>query len=93
MMAYEATGILPEMLAEQPEAPRNGIHVWAWFLELHQARGGNGFGPSPISFRDLRDWTEMTRTRPEPWEVRAILKIDQAYLNAMADEMRKEAKR
>lgn len=92
MVAWQASGVLPQELADRPEPPALALHVWGWFLDLHQTRGSNGFGPSPLAYRDIRDWSELTGQRLEPWEVRAIMGIDRAYLSAMTDEMKRSAK-
>lgn len=92
MVAWQASGIMPAELADRPELPPLGLHVWTWFLELHQARGGNGFGPSPLSYRELTDWSTLTGQRLEPWEVRAVMAVDRAYMASVAEEMKREAK-
>jgi hypothetical protein len=86
MMAYQASGIMPKQLAEAPELPSLASHVWVWFCELHEARGGGGMGVSPISYRDIQDWSELTRTRIEPWEIRAIRKVDCAFIQSAAEQ-------
>lgn len=55
-------------------------HVWEWFLELHAARSGSGFGPNPIGYADIDAWARLSRRRLAAWEVAAIRAMDQAYL-------------
>lgn len=66
--------------AEVPEFPDEIEYVWDWFVELHEARTGNGFGPNPLSFTELAHWQALCDTRIQPWEVRAIRAIDNAYI-------------
>ena len=63
-----------------PELPADGAHVWAWFLELSAGRGGNGFGPSPISYLDLLAWSMLTGTITRPAEIEAIMALDRVWL-------------
>lgn len=79
-MAQQASGAVPAQLRDAPELPLGGRHVWQWFIELHNVRGGNGFGPMPIGYREIRDWAEMSGVHVEPWELRAIVAIDRAFL-------------
>ncbi len=58
-------------------------HVWAWFLELHAARGGGAgglTGPVPIGYRDIADWAALAGVALQPWEVAALRAVDAAWL-------------
>lgn len=70
---------LPERLAQQPPIPHTVVHVWNWFCQLDSARGSNGWGPSSLSYADIVAWGQVTGTAIEPWEVRAIFRLDAAY--------------
>lgn len=80
LSGYEQTGIMPEELASVPKLSPYARHVWAFFEELHRARGYTGFGPLPISFRDIEAWQGLMGQRLDPWELRAILAIDAEYI-------------
>ena len=71
---------MPQELREAPPFPSIAGHVWGWFQELQEGRSGNGFGPNPLSFAEIAAWASLTGRRPQPWEVRALKKIDLAYL-------------
>lgn len=86
-VAETATG---ERLIEDPEIPAAGEHLWNWFWELHSGRGG-GFGPSPLSYQELAAWARLTGSEPGPWEVRALRKMDNACLAALAANQKKKA--
>lgn len=49
-------------------------------------RGSNGFGPSRISWLEISSWSSLTGNDPEPWEVRALMRLDVAYMNAEAEK-------
>lgn len=71
-----------ELDAAAAADPGPARHVWDWFLELHAARGGSGFGPSPITYMDIAAWAFLTKRRPQQWEIVAIRRLDQSYLEA-----------
>jgi hypothetical protein len=63
-----------------PTLPVQAAHVWRWFCELDAARQSGGFGPSPITYRDIDAYRRLTREVMQAWEVRAIRAIDNAIL-------------
>jgi hypothetical protein len=79
-MAYQASGKLPDELANAPEKPVLGNHVWDWFLELNRARSTGGFSVSPLSYFDIAAWSSLTKTRIEPWELKALCLLDEEYI-------------
>lgn len=74
-------------LASLPELPPLAAHVWRYFIDLSRTRGGTGFGPAPISRHDIHAWEADEAQVLEPWERRALLAIDVAYLNSVANTM------
>jgi len=74
------TGIRPPEL-DGPECPDAVEYLWKWFIELDNARGGNGFGLNPISYTELLAWATMTRANPSPWEVATLKRIDALFLS------------
>lgn len=79
------TGRAPKQLIG-PELPKHLEYLWGWFNDLDHARGGSGFGPSPISYSELLAWTTLSGIRPQSWEIRAIRLLDTLYLAAQADD-------
>lgn len=77
------TGRRPPEL-DTPPIPAWAEHIVDWWAELNAARGGNGMGPNPIGWADLAAWASLTATTPSPFEVRAILALDQAWLAAQS---------
>jgi hypothetical protein len=61
-------------------------HVWLWFLELNRSRSSNGFGPSPIGYGDILAWGQVTGSRPAPWEIEAIKRLDNSYLKINSEQ-------
>lgn len=72
-----------------PELPLAGWHLWDWFWDLHQARGG-GFGPAPLSYAEIEAWARLQLAHPRPWEVSVLRLMDGAYLSAYAQVAEKD---
>lgn len=68
-----------------PALPPEAVHLWDTFLELTRRRHGNGFAPLPITHQDIRAWSELKQWPLAPWEIDAILALDDAFLSAQAD--------
>ena len=58
----------------------DGRKLWQNFLDLHVTRRMGMGGPERLSFGDLHAWQIMARSPLEPWEVRAILRLDHEYM-------------
>jgi hypothetical protein len=82
MMAYNASGVLPEELESAPVLPDLAVHVWKWFLELSRGRDA-GFAANPLKYSEIEAWCRLSGTRLEPWEIRAICRLDMAYFEGM----------
>ena len=74
---------------DEAEIPKEATHVWQWFLELHSARGGNGFGANPISYTEMAAWSEITGNRPRQHEWMALRMLDSVYLEMEAERHKK----
>lgn len=79
-----AMGIKPKVkpLPDAPPFPFLIGHIWNWFNELAQGRSVTDFGLGSISWLDIKSWSEMTMTVLEPWEVRALMRLDVVFLIA-----------
>jgi hypothetical protein len=72
----------PPVQLESVELPYCVIYLWQWFLEVAGGRNYTDMGsPLPISYVELKAWTELTKTEPSVWEISAIKAIDHVYLN------------
>ena len=81
---FQQTGVMPEQLQEAPGLPVLGKHVWDWFVELHKERS-NG---ERLRLSDIRDWSLVTGTLIETWELKALRRLDTIWLKAQ-DEYRR----
>lgn len=76
---------IPDLHPEPP--PAEVDHLWRWFLDLHEARGG-GFGVQPIGYAEIDAWARLTGLLPTPWEVSALRRLDGVYLSHVAEKSR-----
>lgn len=73
-------------LAAIPTLPPEGAHIFRWWLELAATRTSSGFGPNPITRREIHDWENDTGNLPEPWERRVIFDIDAVWRRGLNDK-------
>lgn len=66
--------------------PDAAAHVWQWFLELHAARGGGGFGPAPLGYGDIEAWQRLTHSIVAPNELGWLIDLDHTFLRANAEK-------
>lgn len=71
-----------------PDVPLAGEHVWVWFWRLASQRSSGMGGPEPISWRDIRAWSDLTRTDIRPEEVDMLVAMDATYRKAVGEEQR-----
>lgn len=75
----------------EPKIPEGFEDVWAWFWELHEARGSTGFGPQPLTFADMAGWAAMSGIALSPWLGKVFRRMDRAWLDEYA-KAQKEGK-
>lgn len=63
-----------------PPFPDTLANVWEWFHELHLGRGYGQHGPNPLSYVDIKNWSDLMDVHPLPREVLLIKRIDQIFL-------------
>lgn len=80
---WEQTGRKPALLEDEPPLHPAVEHIWSWFNRLSGTRGG-GFGPAPITFQEIDAWARLTDSRPTPWEIEQLLRLDQIWLSETA---------
>lgn len=59
------------------------MYLWQIFWDISSGRGSNGWGPNPLSFSEIKAWSELQDIPLVPWEVTAIKAMDGAYLRKM----------
>lgn len=46
------------------------------FWDLDAGRAVTEVGPQPISWADVAAWSHLTGVQPDPWEIKAIYRLD-----------------
>lgn len=67
-----------------PEMPVALAYLWSAFQRIRSRRGGNGFGPSPITWADIDAYVRLSGVRLAPWEVEIVEALDDVWLREMA---------
>lgn len=67
-----------------PPLPPAMRYLFDRFLRLSERRQSNGFGASRITYLEIDAYQRVTGFRFQPWEVRLIERLDDAYLIASA---------
>lgn len=67
-----------------PRLPREMRYLWRSFLQLHRARGSNGWGPNPIAWSEIDAFCRLTESTLDPWEVEALCALDEAFMESAA---------
>lgn len=66
-----------------PPLPPCASHLWDTYGELARRRQlaiGMGAAPQPITHQDIMAWVNLKQWPLAPWEVDAIVALDDAYL-------------
>lgn len=69
-----------------PPCPDDLRYIWEWFVELSSSRTSNGFGANPLGWATLEAWSRITCVQLLPYERRALLALDRAYLAIMSEK-------
>ncbi|OGU13875.1 MAG: hypothetical protein A2076_13185 [Geobacteraceae bacterium GWC2_53_11] len=75
---------MPALLEDEPEFYPALQHIWNWFHQLSNTRGG-GFGPAPITFQEIAAWAGLMQTEPTPWEIEQIIRLDAVWFKLQAE--------
>lgn len=70
--------------------PPEGEHLWDWFWELSRRRRS---GPEALTFAEIGEWQRLTRVQVRPEEVGILMRMDDAFLDAVREEQRAAAER
>ena len=84
----KTTGKVPRQLAEVPELPESAAYgsllnvsvlaempaayIWHWFWELK--------GSQPLTYTEIKNWSELTATPLTPFEVQALVELDRRFI-------------
>ena len=74
-----------EPLIEEPDVPAAGEYLWGLFWDMSLGRGNGGWGPEPLSWADMAAYAGLNGITFNPWESKALRRMDLAFLGAVAD--------
>jgi len=46
--------------------------------------GGRGYseaGPSPLTYTEIKAWSDLTRQDPQAWEIQVLKQIDRIFIS------------
>jgi len=67
--------------------PDTVAHLWEWYLDLRDSKGGSGVGGlEPIGYPDIDAWSRMTGTAPSRFEVQTLRAIDRAIRDGLSED-------
>jgi hypothetical protein len=61
-------------------------------MDLHSARGSNGFGINPLSYTEIDAWNRITCAGLTAQEVKIIKRLDMIYLAHQAKQTKTKGK-
>lgn len=74
--AVEAqTGRMPEEGINPVPFPGELAHIWLWYADLEGSRDV-GLAVGPITFTSMRSYFDLTKERPQAWEIDVIKQLD-----------------
>ena len=79
LAAQAQTGQTPQALLDAPACPDGCEELWHIFDELHGCRSWAN-GPGRITYMDLDAFQRVTGLTLHRWEIEAIRRADNAYL-------------
>ena len=74
------TGRSLKELEPPTEFPDLLANVWFAFCALSNTRSQGFSGPNPISYRDIKDYKELTDTPISSREVKLLVDLDSVYM-------------
>lgn len=83
MQVEKQLGFTPDGLKNTHVFPWVLRNVWAAFCDLSASRGSGATGLNPISFGDIKAWSDITNTPISPREVSVIKELDKLYLRIL----------
>lgn len=75
-------GFTPPEL-DLPPYPEIADYVFRWFYELNGGRQ-SGMSANPLSWHEIKSWRDLTGVQLERWELVAIKRLDEVYLDVFA---------
>lgn len=72
----------------QSELPAGGSYLWRIYGRLRARKGGNGFGPLPLDWRDIAAFCDVTGVHLTQWEIETIEALDDVFMAQVEERAR-----
>ena len=79
------TGIRPPLL-DHPDLPKAAEGAWWLWLDIHEGRTHNGNGVAPLSWSDIKAWSDVRNQHLSYTELELVRTIDRAYVAKSAKD-------
>ena len=76
-----------------PPIPDMVQHVWEWWWQLNARRQPGFDSMTPLSYSEIYHWSALTRTQVTTTEIDIVVRLDDAYLRAVAIERKEQRDR
>lgn len=75
-------GVVPEEYRKEnrKEIPKTSIHVWYWFIRLHNRRRLNDSSINPFTYSDIDSFCRLNKINIQSWELQLIEGLDNIAL-------------
>lgn len=83
------TGFAPAALESDAQLPNEVDYLWFWFCRLSGRRQA-GMALCPISWPQIESFFRLMEIVPDEWELTALELLDNAWLEAVANEQAKK---
>jgi len=91
LLIHKNTGKKPKELENLIELPPEFTKVWEDFINLSSSRQ-SGFGISPLSYTEIKNYGDLMGIEFEPWEVNMIKLFDRVTVAEVNKQQEKKAK-
>ena len=78
---------------DSPTIPDAVIHIWGWWWHLNSRRPPGYDSIPPLTYSEIQHWSALTRTQVTPTEIGIIMRVDDAYLQAVRTERKEQRDR
>lgn len=75
-----------------PECPPALLYLWGFFVEITHGLDTGGFGPSSITWVNLKAWSELTQQPVEPWEAMTLVRLGLSRAKIASEKALQESK-
>ena len=79
-IVYRQTGKMPPQL-EPMEMPESISYLWYWFCDLSSGRSYSEAGLMPLTYMEIKAWSDLMRIDVSAWEVGIIRGVDRVFLS------------